>query len=134
MSTPFATIITGNQQLDRVQQNISNALNQGSGSLVLTVNSNNYALTQIPDVLIIPTASISNGSTINVSLPDATQNGGASFIFKKTDTTSNTINFTSTSKNKQNKQQTVENSSSYSTSSSLAYGRLFSDGNNWWLG
>ena len=118
--------------INRIQANIQTAFGSGQNAVVLTVNSSSYPLTQIPDLLMIPTVSIPGGST-TISLPDATQSPGTSFPWKKSDSTSNQITFIGTAKNKQGSMQTVEGSSSYSTTSSLAAGWFFSDGNNWWL-
>lgn len=117
--------------INRIQANIQTALGASSSAVVLTVNAANYPLREIPDLLIIPTSTI--GGNVTVSLPDATKAAGASFPFKKTDTSSNYVTFISTANNKQGSPQTVENSSSYATNASLAYGWLSSDGNNWWV-
>lgn len=130
---PFQTLITQDSEINRIQGNISNALNQASPVDVVTVDKANYALKTIPGLLIIPTSNISGGSQVNVYLPDALKIPGQGFFFKKTDSTSNQITFSSPAKNKQGQNQTVEAASSYSNSSALAYGRLVSDGNNWWL-
>lgn len=134
MASPFKVIITGDQKIDRIQANISSALSSFPSTSVITVDSNNYSLNEVPGVLMIPTTSIFNGgSGVNTSLPDASKFAGEYFLFKKTDTSSNPISFTTTFKNKQGNQQTIENSTIYTTSSSLASGIIFSDSNNWWV-
>jgi len=130
--TQFQTLQTPDVTANRIQANIRNALNSSSTTQVITVNSLNYSLNEIPLVLTVPTTTL--GGSVSIVLPDATQVGGQSFLFKKTDTSANALTFTASAMNRQGVMQTVENSSSYSTSASLAYGVLFSDGSNWWLG
>ena len=131
MANPFQQIITQDAEINRIQGNISASLNQSASLTVSTVNSANFTITQLPGLLVVPTTSIA--STVNIYLPDALKLAGQSFNFKKTDTSSNAIVFSATAKNKQGKTQTVENATTYSVTASLAYGRLMSDGNNWWV-
>lgn len=131
MGQPFPTIITGNAFLDRIQANIAKAFASVSPSGVVVVNSNNFNVSVETSILTIPSNSISN--PINIGLPNAVANPGMVFLFKKIDTSSKTLNFYSSSKNRQGQTQTVENSITYTTNASLANGWLFSDGNNWWL-
>lgn len=135
MGVPFQTIQTADQVLNRVQANIASALNGPSSAGVIQANSKNFSLVQIPTILIINTKTIvgPSGTVVNIALPDATQNAGASFPFQKTDTSSNSVVFSSIYKNQQSQTQTVQNASTYSTSSSLASGFIVSDGNNWWV-
>jgi len=134
MSPAFQVLNTQDQNLNRVQANIQNALNQSQSGSVVSVNLNNFTLNSIPDILIIPVNSVYNSSSgINVSLPDATKLAGQFFKYKRTDTSTSNIVFYSSFKNRQGNQQTVENSSSYTDSTSLGHGTFGSDGNNWWL-
>ena len=134
MANPFQQIITSDVTSNRIQANISNALNQASPISTITVNNVNFNLLQLPGLLSIPTTAINNASSgVKISLPDATKLGGQSFFFKKTDSSSNSISFFSAFKNQQNQTQTVENVANYSVSNGYASGKITSDGNNWWV-
>lgn len=134
MAIKLTQIITNNQDLNRVQANITKALSPTSSPGVTTLSTTTYALKDSDAFLAIPTSQIAGGASgITITLLDATRYPGFSFAFKKTDTSSNPIKFVASAKNRQGSMQTIENGSSYSTSSSLASGFLYSDGNNWWL-
>jgi hypothetical protein len=133
-SGQFVRLNTGNQILDRIQGNIASAFNSTGNSGVVTVKSNNFVVPADAQFVMIPTASIMNGAVVLIGLPDATKNAGVSFYWKKTDSSSNTVTFYTTTNSASGNPQTIENASTYSTSSALASGFIFCDGIAWWIG
>lgn len=134
----FPTIHTQNDDLNRIQANVSKAFQAAASGSVTVVTSNNWAINSSSDKIVqFDTTAINGISASNplvLVLPDAKTCNGFQFIYKKVDSSGNKFQFVTTGLNKQGKAQTIEGQPSpYSSTASLAAGTLYSDGNNWWI-